>query len=172
MWGEKELSKRTWRNQDAIESLYGAQRFCGVADLMRWEILYNEGGFAIDADSECVRPLEEWLFPTKVVAWRNCEYESHQLIANGYVYSAARHPVIDAVLQRMSAITDPLADDPWKLTGPVPFTETIRCLRSPDVTMWPSFLMMPTHWDGFTFNSSLVFARQHWGSTHRSYGTF
>jgi len=38
---------------------------------MRYEILFNEGGIALDADSLCLRPLEDWLLePAAFAAWR------------------------------------------------------------------------------------------------------
>ena len=39
---------------------------------MRYEILFNEGGIALDADSLCLRPLEDWLLePAAFAAWEH-----------------------------------------------------------------------------------------------------
>ena len=44
----------------------------GVADIMRYEILFNEGGIALDADSLCLRPLEDWVLePAAFAAWEH-----------------------------------------------------------------------------------------------------
>jgi len=56
----------------------------GVADIMRYEILFNEGGIALDADSLCLRPLEDWVLePAAFAAWE------HEHIRPGLIAAAA-----------------------------------------------------------------------------------
>ncbi len=50
LWGNRELLERPWINQHHMAAM-AAQEWCGVADLMRLEILYEEGGVVVDADS-------------------------------------------------------------------------------------------------------------------------
>jgi mannosyltransferase OCH1-like enzyme len=80
------------------------RELCGVADMMRWEILERYGGFAVDADSVCVRPLADWLFEPEIFAcWEN-EIARPGLIANGYVYS---HPGNRLIRQLVNDIHNP-----------------------------------------------------------------
>ena len=37
----------------------------GKADILRYELLYEHGGFFIDADSECINPLDDFLTDNK-----------------------------------------------------------------------------------------------------------
>ena len=66
VWGNDSL-KRGWRLAEHMAHYWENQK-AGVADCMRWEILYEFGGIAMDADSECVRPLEDWLLQPDVFA--------------------------------------------------------------------------------------------------------
>ena len=55
-----------------MSDMLNRQVWEGVADMMRWEILDQHGGFAVDADSICIRPLEDWLFEPRIFAcWEN-----------------------------------------------------------------------------------------------------
>ena len=55
----------------------------GVADIMRYEILFNEGGIALDADSLCLRPLEDWVLESAAFAAWEHEHIRPGLIAAG-----------------------------------------------------------------------------------------
>jgi len=60
IWGNTALAEYSWVNKKHMDAMY-SRELNGVADLMRYEILFNEGGIALDADSLCLRPLEDWL---------------------------------------------------------------------------------------------------------------
>ena len=71
VWGNADLAKESWRNAKHIVDM-SSRELNGVADLMRYEILYYHGGFAIDADSVCVKPLEDWLLNApEFTCWEN-----------------------------------------------------------------------------------------------------
>ena len=61
LWDEEAIS-RCWP-----DGLYNQKQFdwmqelCGKADIARYEILHRFGGFYADADSVCLRPLDDWL---------------------------------------------------------------------------------------------------------------
>ena len=46
-------------NWTCIKQMQLCREFCGVADIMRLEILWKYGGIFIDADSVCIEPLDE-----------------------------------------------------------------------------------------------------------------
>ena len=46
------LHKRKWYNQHLIEEYYRRHCWAGVADLIRYELIYERGGFWPEADSE------------------------------------------------------------------------------------------------------------------------
>lgn len=55
----------------------------GVADMMRQEILYSEGGIVIDADSLCMQPLDEALLDCEAFACWESDMVRPGLIAAG-----------------------------------------------------------------------------------------
>ena len=70
VWGNDDLKNRSWFNAKHMME-FTRRELCGVADMMRYEILYEEGGIAVDADSICERKLEDWMFETPIAAWEN-----------------------------------------------------------------------------------------------------
>lgn len=171
VWGNKELEEHPWRNKARMQTM--AQRqWCGVADMMRYEILFDEGGFAIDADSFCKLPLEEWLFSSHLCAsWEN-ETVRPDAIACGYIASAPGHPVIGEVIKQIRE-DDDVEDKPaWYGTGPRRLTNVWNAMKPEDGTIWPSHYFIPDHFDGFTYEGDgKVFATQEWGTTKSLYDT-
>ena len=50
LWGNADLVDTTWINARHMREM-STRELNGVADMMKWEILYNEGGVVVDADS-------------------------------------------------------------------------------------------------------------------------
>jgi mannosyltransferase OCH1-like enzyme len=76
---------------------------------MRYEILFEQGGVYVDADSTSVRPLDSWLLaPGMVAAW---ESEQHRpgFIATTFIGSVPQHPVLSTIIRATSRIYQ---DDP------------------------------------------------------------
>jgi mannosyltransferase OCH1-like enzyme len=44
------LKSRKWKNQHLIEHYYNTGKWPGVSDLIRYELLYEQGGFWPEAD--------------------------------------------------------------------------------------------------------------------------
>ena len=163
IWGNHELYNTEWKNSTHIKTMLDRE-LCGVADLMRWEILSKHGGFAIDADSICVRPLENWLFESDIFAcWEN-EICRPGLIANGYVYSHPNNMLINSIIDdiyQSSLDEDKLA---WQLTGPTRITDIIHKISYNNITIYPSHYFLPRHYTGIEYSGSgPVFAQQFWG---------
>lgn len=169
LWGNEELASYGWVNAAHMREM--AQReLNGVADLMRWEILYNEGGFVVDADSICKRPLEPWLFEGEAMAcWEN-ELARPGLIAAGYVASVPDNPFFGQMildLQKEPTVMDRMA---WQSVGPLFLTECHRQYQYGGLTIWPSHFFIPRHFTGTAYTGGgQVFADQAWGSTLQGY---
>src|ERR1019366_9126054 len=137
LWGNAELDGRPWRSKRQMERFRQAGSWAGVADLMRYEILCEHGGVYVDADSTCVRPLDDWLLDTRMfAAWEN-EVHRPGLVANGYIGSVPQHPALHAIIRKTSSMnrrvwhrawTNPFRWEelsPWKAVGPLFFTKMI-----------------------------------------------
>lgn len=169
LWGNAELAGYGWVNATHMRAM-AERELNGVADLMRWEILYNEGGFVVDADSICRRPLEPWLFEGEAMAcWEN-ELVRPGLIAAGYVASVKENPFFGQMvldLQNSATLTDRMA---WQSVGPLFLTECHRHYQYANLTIWPSQLFIPEHFSGARYGGGgAVFADQAWGSTLDTY---
>ncbi len=169
VWGNDDLASYGWINAKHMRAM-APRELCGVADLMRLEILYNEGGFVVDADSICRRPLEPWLFEGEAMAcWEN-ELARPGLIAVGYLASVAENPffgqmIID--LQNKDTVVDRMA---WQSVGPQFLTDSYHKYQYTGLTLWPSHLFIPQHFTGVKHSGGgLVFADQEWASTRRTY---
>jgi len=150
IWGNRDLTGLAWENHRHIS-----------------EILDKFGGFAVDADSVCVRPLEDWLFESRIFAcWEN-EIIVPGLIANGYVYSHPGNPLIRQVIDDIHEQPE-MSDRAPAMTGPLRLTQAFRKMRYADLTIYPSHYFIPNHYRGLTYNGGgPVFAHQHWFSTRQ-----
>lgn len=165
LWGNAELADYGWTNARHMREM-APRELNGVADLMRWEILYHEGGFLVDADSVCLRPLEPWLFEGEACACWESELKRPGLIAAGYVASVPENPFFGQMildLQNQPTVVDRRA---WQSVGPLFLTESHRAQQYQGLTIWPSHFFIPRHFSGLEYTGSgSIFAAQAWGST-------
>lgn len=168
VWGNDDLYSHSWINGRHM-NVFWNRELCGVADMMRWEILYDEGGIAIDADSICKRPLEDWLLEASVFAGWESELGGLGVIANGTVGAEPNNPFIGQIIQ------DIKDDEPdhrmaWEFSGPARITKTWINNGYSGITIHPSHYFLPRHFAGtFYTGNGIVFADQMWGSTRSLY---
>lgn len=169
VWGNAELGSYGWVNARHMHAM-AARELNGVADLMRWEILYNEGGFVVDADSVCLRPLEPWLFEGEAMACWESELVRPGLIAAGYVASVKENPFFGQMildLQATERVDDRMA---WESVGPQFLSDSFARHQYAGLTIWPSHFFIPRHFSGAQYTGGgPVFANQEWGSTLKCY---
>lgn len=165
VWGNADLGSYGWVNARHMHDM-AVRELNGVADIMRWEILYNEGGFVVDADSICVRPLEPWLFQGEACAcWEN-ELERPGLIAAGYVASVPQNPFFGQMILDLEKTPTVVDRSAWRSVGPLFLTESHGLHRYGGLTIWPSHFFIPRHFTGTEYQGGgQVFATQEWGST-------
>lgn len=163
VWGNDSL-KRGWRLAPHMAH-YWDRELCGVADCMRWEILYEFGGIALDADLECIRPLDDWLLEPDVFAcWEN-ELTRPGLVANTIVGSAPNHPLIGQIIQDLKD-DQPHERMAWQFCGPTRLTQTIHKYSYRDITIYPSHYFLPSHFAGSDYQGKgQVYAKHDWKST-------
>lgn len=171
LWTDADLRTRTWRTRRHMTALYGRE-LCGVADLMRYEILLSEGGFAIDADSACVRPLDDSLFEGGSVfaCWAN-ERVRPGVLANGFMAAEKGDAFVARLVNTLAARRTVVDRPAWQAVGPMPLTETYNATRYPGFRAWPSHYFIPEHLSGVRYRGpGPVYAEHRWGSTKNLYG--
>lgn len=171
VWGNDDLMSTSWVNARHMRAM-SKKELNGVADLMKWEILYYEGGFVVDADSICLRPLEDWLLTAEAFAcWEN-EIDRPKLIAAGYVASIPENAFFGQIVKDINAEGSVVHDMAWQTVGPLRLTASYHKYRYANFTIWPSHFFIPEHFAGQVYSGGgHVFARQAWASTLGTYDT-
>jgi mannosyltransferase OCH1-like enzyme len=147
---------------------YLASELNGVADLMRWEILLDEGGVAIDADSVCLRRLPDWLFECEMFASAENEVARPGLIATGTVGSIPGNPFVARIVEDIRAEASFAGRLAWETVGPLRLTEAHRRHQYVNLTVLPSHFFLPRHHTGVVYSGSgPVYADQFWDTTRQ-----
>lgn len=169
VWGNRALAEGNWTNRRHMKDMYN-QELCGVADLMRWEILYKYGGIAIDADSYALRPLDDHLLDCEAFAcWEN-EVARPGLISNAHFGCETGNAFVRQIIMDITAeatVTNAMA---WTTTGPLRLTHSYRKYRYAKLRIYPSHFFMPQHFSGQQYQGDdIAYANHLWGSTRNAY---
>ena len=163
------LTGRRWRSQRQITEYFRRGRFEGVADLMRYELLLENGGVIADADSICLRPTDElWQEPHLYACYE------HETLKPGnvspFIASAPGHPFLERVVERLSHMKLFNLKDPWQTTGNM-FLRRYIAKHSPErITFFPHHYFNPTFKNRIPYEGDgPVYADQKWGTTTGSY---
>ena len=190
LWGNAELNGIQWKSRHQIDIFRASERWEGVADLMRYEILHEHGGVYVDADATCLRPLDDWLLEPPMFAVWESENRAPGVIANGFIGCRPGHPALASIVRATARMKDPIWQRtwhiegwrgikpkfhyektyPWKTVGPQFFTKMVLPFCPRQATILPSILFLPQHHTEATGReSSLTYATHSWGTTHESY---
>lgn len=163
IWGNEEL-KQPWFNATHMQSML-SHELCGVADMMRYEILYNEGGITLDADSVCLSPLEDWLLKPSAFAHWEQEIMRPGLINVSVMGSEKGNPFFGECINRLQKKASVIDKRAWETTGPAHITEVFR-ETGYDLTVYPTHYFTKHHFSGKIYKGNgHCFATQFWGST-------
>lgn len=163
LWREH---KQGWENQAAIDRM-ASREWNGVADIMRYEILFRHGGFAVDADSECLKALDEgpedFLSNETAVACYENESVRPGIVACGFLGAPKGHSFFRACIDEVALADASLAA--WKSVGPLLMTRVAE--RLPDqLRVYPAKLFNPVHYSGTPApGDQASYAEQKWGGT-------
>jgi len=171
IWGNAALAEKKWINASHMREMAKCE-LNGLADLMRWEILYDEGGVLVDADSVCVRPLDEQLLDCEAFAcWEN-EIARPGLIAAGYFGCNAGNKFVGKIIWDIYNEKSVVNEMAWKTVGPKRLTDSYRKYNYQALHIFPSHFFIPEHFTGIAYNGSgPIYAYQEWASTRNNYGT-
>ncbi len=168
---------RLWTDANLPELINSEQynsmnELAGKADILRYELLFNHGGFFIDADSECILPLDDELTDNKAFCcWEN-EQIREGLMSNGYLATEKNSELAKALIGRISEYSpEALSKLPnltaWQVVGPVLLTSTANQMPDCGLNVYPSHYFIPRHYSGLEYNGDgKVYCKQYWGSTH------
>jgi mannosyltransferase OCH1-like enzyme len=177
IWGNKELNDYEWLKQSLMDVYLKETRYPGVADVMRYNILLNEGGFVHPADSECLHNIEPLIDCTALGVYEN-ETVRPGLISPLYG-AIPNHPLTKAIIDRLPD-TPPLAAKgtkerpskaPWQVTGNAHMQRVVESQNWQGLKILPSYVFNPVHHTGHTYKGTgKIYAKQLWGATFDKYG--
>lgn len=168
-YGNDFLKTGRFRTRRQINEYMKRGWYAGAADLLRYEILFERGGYMAGADSICVHPVDE-LFEddgTLYTVYEN-EFLRGQLVAP-IVAATPQHPFVDLILGILEKVPPAELDHPWRQTGNLFIAELIEKHR-PDIVIWPSHTLIPEHFAGRKYSGpGKIYAHQVFGETTGAY---
>ena len=155
-----------FKNQRLIDEI---TEWAGKADIMRYEILHDFGGFYIDADSICINALDEFFIESDCFAGFENEQARGNLVANGYIGAVKGCELMKILSEEISkkqhVSQEKTGKMAWQTVGPLFFTETIIKYSYP-IDIYPSYVFIPEHYSGLKYSGNgKSYAHQLWGST-------
>ena len=173
LWNESELAKREMKFvcQKQIEAM---GEINGKADIFRWEILYQMGGYFVDADSFCIEPFDSWFEGKTAFACYENENTRKDLIATVAMGFVPGHPMCRDIIQWMSQTEEAQqliqTTRAWYSVGPGLITRMLDTGKYTDVTIYPSHYFVPSHFTGELYmGHKRVYATQEWGTGKQCY---
>lgn len=168
------LTGRRWRNQRLISHYFNERRFEGVADLMRYELLFEQGGFLPGSDFEALRNCDE-LFTEPCTYTCYETYPKRRSKMTPYLASAPGTLTLALTLDEIHATfadAPQTARQPWISVGNLflrGFLEKHRATIT-DLRIWPAYYFIPQHKKGPRYDGDgPIYADHHWGTTLDKY---
>jgi len=175
LWNESEIQRRglSFTCQKQINDI---AEINGKADIIRWEILYQMGGYFVDADSICIEPFDELFEGKSAFATFENENMRQGLVATGTMGFIPKHPICLDIIKWIST-SDEAAKliketRAWYSVGPGLLTNMLNTGKYPDFAVFPSHLFLPIHFTGDEYlGHKKVYGYQEWGTAKQSYDT-
>jgi len=171
LWSNKELFNLPWCNRDNMMKLWDLRCYNGVADMMRYEILFALGGFAVDADSICLKTLPPYLFHQHSFTCYESEEVKPGLLSSGYLASVPNTRLLKNIITSIRNDPNVCSMPAWISVGPCRLTSVFARTPKSRLKIFPSHFFIPTHYSGIRNNGPLdeIFADQLWGTTKGLY---
>ena len=167
------LKSRKWHNQHLIDHYYNTGKFPGVSDLIRYELLYENGGFMPEADMVCLENTEE-LFTSPANHAYSC-YENEKVRKNYIQPIMACNPENAFVKHLIDTLhklkPNQLHSSPFMSTGNKFLSEQIGNWHHV-LTVWPSHYFIPQFYSKGSKRYSgpdKIYADHLWGSTGHAF---
>lgn len=165
------LLSRRFHNQHLINEYVRRGKWAGVSDLMRYEILFEHGGFLPEADSICLHPVDE-LF-TQDIVYTVYEYpEGRTGMMSPFLAAPAKSPLLKNIIESLAEYSVGDLNDPWHSTGNGFLRRYFAAnpTQRSQLHIFPSHYFIPQHYKGERYQGSdTVYAEQCWGTTTKSY---
>jgi mannosyltransferase OCH1-like enzyme len=142
LWDEKSIDEFGLENRKLYDMFYKAKVFNGCANIVRTEVLYKYGGVYVDADSICLRPLNEDWLKYDYVAGRS---PNNEFIKNSVLMCKPKDEKMKDYINFLKTVEDPFPS--WQKTGSKVMTPIL--LNKPNgLLILPSWVFSPINMKG------------------------
>jgi mannosyltransferase OCH1-like enzyme len=164
LWNEENI--KDFETQELIEKCLAKKLYHGVADLVRYEVLYNYGGVIAPADSICLNSVDE-LLDIKEDIFACYQGEQRPGLISPHIGCTKNNPLMKEMIEIMKKKKS--VGSPWLETGNQIFTDTIKKLNYP-IKIYPSHYFIPEYNDGKKYEGNdKIYAIHKWGTTKNIY---
>ena len=162
------ISQRRFRNQKLINEYIKRREFPGAADLIRYELLHEFGGFMPGADAISLQSTNElWSRPTAYTVYEN-EIARPGLVSP-ILASNPNNAFLQTIIDKLHEISPTKIDKAWRTTGNQ-FVAKMLSEYDNDVVIFPSHYFIPKHFSGQTYSGNgKIYAEQRFGETVNAY---
>ena len=169
LWDDEKVRSRRFQNQKHIRHYWRRGVWHGVADFVRYEVLYEYGGICPGADSICLRPLDELFLDPAFDAYAVYENERLRPGSVAPLYACTPGNVFAKLLIDGLSAKRTLAA-PWRTTGNLYMQEMIAAHSHSGLMIWPSHYLLPEHVAGDRYEGpDKPYASHQWGTTRKTY---
>lgn len=162
LWDNDAVKQHTFINRDNIRKCIDGGLYHGAADLIRYEVLYEYGGFVAPADSECLNPIDELLdIEEDCFACYQGEIKRPGLVSP-HLGTTRGNRLMKAMIDVTTGIN---IKEPWQQSGNLVLTNMIKKMNYP-IRIYPSYYFIPTYNDGEKYSGDgKVYADHKWFTT-------
>jgi len=137
LWDNDAFLGRTWRCANRMKEL-GPLDVRAIVELMRLEILHDEGGVAVDADSFCVSSIPEELLAGEAFACWLDENAQPGVLSTSFLGAAPGHPTFALLLDQLASENAPAGQSFEMAVGNQRFTQSWRATGFAGIRICPS----------------------------------
>lgn len=168
------LSRTVFRNQWLIDEYLRREKYNAAADLIRYELLYDHGGFVPPADALCLENTDELWIESEEKCYTVYEHERARPHFVSPIYACnPGNQFLETLIRELGQTTEQTISTKkvWQVTG----NEFLRWMikkHKPEIKIFPSHFFIPKHYSAKTprYNGpDKVYADQMWGSTKNRY---
>lgn len=175
LWDNEKVFGRTWINQKHIDYYVKKKLWHGVADIIRYEILYEYGGIVSGADSICKNPIDE-LFDNEFELFTPVSDfgqfienpESLKGISASPLYASTKgHKFVKKMIDGITKMKR--VSTPYKSVGNR-YTKNMIMKHKPKIKLFPAYYLVPTSKNGMRYKGKgKIYAEHEWGATFNTY---
>ena len=172
VFGNKELESFDFKCAHIIEHYLKEEQYAGVADIIRYELLYKEGGFIPPADAICLENTDELWIEPEDYCYTVYEQENFRPGFVSPIYACnSGNTFVKEIIDELMDLPKHNIRLPFQTTGNE-FLGLFIIRKNPKIKIFPSHYFIPTHFwnpDIRYAGTDKVYAEQMWGTTKNIY---